>query len=230
MASVTDYIVATLLFELRYSQEPQILHARKFRDVAEHISTYWGSAPADFRLEPALEYLTAEGVISIISDPFSSDYYEWSEPRGGTLFDRLSAGENSPYQKARKLREPWLREVMQNIERLKPNEDVPDQNLSIPASDRVVTLSDNHPVSMQLRALAEELKVSNSIQVEMGEVAERVNAEIDAAVVLTSAKKVRITALIALLTKSLKFLAEKFAGSAVGTLAAELIKALMKLL
>ena len=99
----------------------------------------------------------------------------------------------------------------------------------VPASDRVVTLGDNHPVVASLNDLAGQVRTSNSVQEELGDNGEEVNAELEAAVALTKSDRVSLRALLAILSKALKYLADKFAGSGIGELAKELIQMLVNL-
>jgi len=101
-----------------------------------------------------------------------------------------------------------------------------------PASDRIVSLDDNQRAELviPLEQIAAEIRTSNSTRNELGDDADRISAEVDAGIGLAKAGKVRLSAIIAILIKPLKFIAERFSGAAIGTLAAELIKALLKLL
>ncbi|MGA9582062.1 MAG: hypothetical protein WBR13_08855 [Allosphingosinicella sp.] len=103
---------------------------------------------------------------------------------------------------------------------------------AIPASDRIVALDDNQRAELihPLEQISKEIQTSNSTRNELGEEADRISAEIDAGIDLAKAGRVRLSAIIAVLIKPLKFIAERFSGAAIGTLATELIKALLKLL
>jgi hypothetical protein len=101
----------------------------------------------------------------------------------------------------------------------------------VPASDRVVTLDDNQRQSLiePLKELSQELRESNSTRVALGEDADRVSAEVEAGLALAGTDRIRLSAIISVLLKPLRYIAEKFSGAAIGTLATELIKALLKL-
>ena len=102
--------------------------------------------------------------------------------------------------------------------------------IDIPASDRIVELGDNHPLVENIKDLSIKIDESNSIHEELGADADQIVAEVKAAVTLTKSDRVSLAALIALLSKALKFIAEKFSGSAIGEIAKETIKQLMNLL
>lgn len=97
----------------------------------------------------------------------------------------------------------------------------------IPAADRVVSKYDNQAeleaIVENLEAIVDELDENNEIGAELGDEKELLKAEIEAGKSLTQNDKFRLRSLVAVLQPALKFLSEKFAGSAIGELAKKLI-------
>ncbi|KLI63821.1 hypothetical protein [Aurantiacibacter marinus] len=104
----------------------------------------------------------------------------------------------------------------------------------IPASDRIVTRSDNLPaikeIESRLKDLESEIKKSNSVEETLDEPKGAVLAEIDAGEALVAGESFRLSKLIGLILPLLRKLADKFSSGAIGKLAGELIEALLKLI
>ncbi|WP_150125740.1 hypothetical protein [Sphingobium sp. RAC03] len=104
---------------------------------------------------------------------------------------------------------------------------------AVPASDRIVNFSDNQSIDMQegLAQVVNELRSgSNEIGNAIGDDAPLIAVELEAAAVLVRSKSARLAAVMVLLIKPLKFIADKFAGAALGELAKRLIAELLKLM
>lgn len=91
-----------------------------------------------------------------------------------------------------------------------PDEDA--ENIYIPASDRIVALDDNQRRALikPLEEISKEIKTSNSTRDALGEEADRVSAEVDAGITLAKSGRFRLSAIIVVLMKPLKFIADKF--------------------
>lgn len=102
----------------------------------------------------------------------------------------------------------------------------------VPASDRVVQLSDNQKQEIVevVEALESEIKTSNEVSIALGDSKDRIEAELDAGKKLTKASMIRIGAITAVLGTPLRYLAEKFSGAAVGELAKKLLELLWTLM
>jgi hypothetical protein len=101
-----------------------------------------------------------------------------------------------------------------------------------PAPDADVILSklvdpDNHKkLNDDVKALAKELAASNSVGQELGDDRELIKGEIEAASTLVQQDRFRVGRLRALIMPTLKYMADKFSGQAIG----EMAKALVHLL
>jgi hypothetical protein len=102
----------------------------------------------------------------------------------------------------------------------------------VPASDRVVTLSDNQHATFEeaLDDLSSELEKSNEVGDVLGDSRPRIQAEISAGRRLILPKFVRLDAIVAVLVTPLRYLVEKFSGAAVGEIAKKLLDLLWKMI
>jgi DNA-binding PadR family transcriptional regulator len=102
-----------------------------------------------------------------------------------------------------------------------------------PSVDRILTRNDDPEEHAALhtgfRELTEEIRTNNLVSSELGDVKEIIEIEVKVAEELTSKEKFRVGRLAAFIIPTLRFLAEKFVGSAVGELAKRLIHLLMTL-
>jgi|GEM_PF-1571824 hypothetical protein len=178
-------------------------------DDAEYFSVSDIKESASLRvggafIKKALDALTGEGLVL-------SEYFDVDEEYGFTLTGKgLSSGE---------------RAVAKRLDH--------EQGLrSVPASDRIVTLTHNQKseISLALEEISEQLATSNEIGESLGETKELIVSEVSAAKTLVSTGKFRLNTLFNLLSKPLSFLSEKFTGAAVGELAKRLLTELWKLL
>lgn len=97
----------------------------------------------------------------------------------------------------------------------------------VPASDRIVSRSDNQAqieeIALKLDEIGNDLAVNNEIGSALGDDRGLLQSEIEASKVLVKSEKFRLAKLLSLLGPALKFLAEKFSGSAIGEAAKHLI-------
>jgi hypothetical protein len=104
---------------------------------------------------------------------------------------------------------------------------------SVPASDRIVSRSDNLEViealTDDLEALGEEIQSNNEIGAALGDDREVIGHELAVARDTLDKERFRISSLLAWLLPALRFLAKRFAGTSVDEIAVRLIQALEKL-
>ena len=102
----------------------------------------------------------------------------------------------------------------------------------VPASDRLVTLDDNQreEIVSQLTELQLEVKQSNEIGNALQDDKDRITSELESGQRLVAVGRLRLNALLALLEAPLRFLAEKFSGSAASELAKKLLVELWKVI
>jgi len=97
----------------------------------------------------------------------------------------------------------------------------------VPASDRLVSRSDNEPVIDEivegLEKISSELSVNNEIGAVLGDDKQVISSEVEASQVLIKANRFHLSKLFSLLVPALRFLGEKFSGSAIGETAKRLI-------
>jgi hypothetical protein len=102
-----------------------------------------------------------------------------------------------------------------------------------PSVDRILTRhgdpEEHDALHVGFRELTEEISKNNLVASELGDVKEIIEIEIKVAEELTGKERFRVSRLAAFIIPTLRFLAEKFVGSAVGELAKRLIHLLMTL-
>lgn len=102
-----------------------------------------------------------------------------------------------------------------------------------PASDRIVSRSHNQAKIEKLvdglAGLESEIEKSNEVAVALGNEKEIILGEIAATKTLTIAPTFRLQRLLTLIVPALKFIAEKFSGSALSEAAKQLIKLIFSL-
>ena len=102
-----------------------------------------------------------------------------------------------------------------------------------PASDRIVSRSHNQAQVDELVdgliGLESEIEKSNEVGAELGEDKDIILGEIAATKTLTAAPNFRLQRLLSLIVPALKFIAEKFSGSALSEAAKQLIKLIFSL-
>jgi hypothetical protein len=102
----------------------------------------------------------------------------------------------------------------------------------VPASDRIVTPTDNQRQAIQatVEQIISEVRASNEVGDTLGDEKQRIEAELVAGGDLVKTSKVRLGAVITVLATPLRYLAEKFSGAAIGELAKKLLDLLWKLI
>ncbi|MBN2972061.1 hypothetical protein JW805_08530 [Roseomonas aeriglobus] len=102
----------------------------------------------------------------------------------------------------------------------------------VPASDRVVTLTDNQRSSIAdgLDEIGREIAQSNEAGSALGDQKDRIVAEFEAGKSVIRSRRVRLEALVGVLATPLRYLAEKFSGAAIGELAKKLLDVIWKVI
>ena len=123
----------------------------------------------------------------------------------------------------------WIETAMEQIVQQKK-----DGNLGIPASDRIVSFGDNEPKIEQIKAQATELEKKLRLGNDLGEITrEQADAVADEVLQFKqsfSAKDLRPSEIRRRATATLKWIAEKAAGTAVGDAATFIMKLIIELL
>lgn len=105
--------------------------------------------------------------------------------------------------------------------------------VAVPASDRIVTLSDNQPevveVRQEIHRLEEQVRISNEVGEIFGDDRQIALEEISTLRAMFSRSRVRAAAAIAFASRSLGWIAEKGAAAAVGEAAKRLLQLIINL-
>ena len=181
-------------------------------------------------IEPSMDYAVAIGLAKRFDDPFTPPHFmmDNSELVG---FITSSNNSDSAFTKAKILGAGWMTLALQGLVNRGLSEFIGDGE-AIPASDRIVTIDHNQRTQFdsQIEEIATSIEKSNSIRDELGDDADRIVAELTAGRALLKVDTARISALIAVLLKPLRYLSDKFADGAIGALAAALVIELLKLI
>ncbi len=106
--------------------------------------------------------------------------------------------------------------------------------LQIPASDRIVSRNDNQDEYEQIENVIEEIRdlvrTDNEIGSALADGRELISSELEIANEVTKRGKFRVSSLLGWLSPALRFLADKFAGGAIGEAAKRLLDLLIGLL
>ena len=102
----------------------------------------------------------------------------------------------------------------------------------VPASDRLVTPSDNQMQAIQatVQEIITEVRFSNVAGDVLGNEKKRIEAELVAGSELVKTGTIRLGAVVTVLATPLRYLADKFSGAAIGELAKKLLDLLWKLI
>jgi hypothetical protein len=224
------------------------------RDIPQNLNDTFGVAAQPELIREALDIISElRGCRKLISPLTGSyvrisateaEYYFGNWPSFDTEWgpdeahEAAYAAERERIQKAYPIietffeaREPWITRVVETLSEmdLSSLEPLGTESQSL---DPILNLDEATQAELiaPLEQIANELQTSNSIRSELGDEAERLSGEIDAGLTLIKRQRVRLSALVAVLLKPLRYLAEKFSGAAIGELASELVKHLLKLI
>ena len=100
-----------------------------------------------------------------------------------------------------------------------------------PQADRILSKIDDASLHQQieigLREIGQEIGKSNSVAEELGDEKDLIANEIEAAHKLSQADRFRLVRLVALIVPTLRYIADKFGGQAIGELAKRMIQLLL---
>jgi hypothetical protein len=187
------------------------------RLAAREICNLFSINVSERRIELALSNLDSQGYISRRSDAkrscvINSDGYRFVEEQ--------ILEESSIISRYAKLGDQWLSEQTLPV-------------ASIPASDRIVTRHDNQGILSELELgldqIVAEIEKDNEVGAALGDERDLLIAEAEASKTLISRSAFRLARLVGLLVPALKYIADKFAGAAIGQAAKNLIELLMRL-
>ncbi|WP_141245450.1 hypothetical protein [Mesorhizobium sp. WSM3864] len=146
----------------------------------------------------------------------------------GYFYSRSNNVNDTLHEMTGHLFEPMIRDIRRYLSR---NRDKPLDPGLAPASDRIVRIDHNRPEYVETVAAIEDAEnaavASNEIDPEERD---RIKFELNAGIILLKAQSVRQSAIEAVLVRALKWLAENFAGAALGVVADQALQAVLKLL
>lgn len=182
-------------------------------------------------IEVSLDYAVSLDIAVRFDDPFTPTHFMLVDQ---TLRSAVANSNNSDsaFTKAKILGPSWTALALKGIVASGSLEEMPGYETGVPASDRIVTIGDNqrHELASKIDEISSNLAKSNAVKNELGEEADRIVAELKAGRELLAVGSARISALVAVLLKPLRYLAEKFSDGAIGALAGALVVELLKLI
>jgi hypothetical protein len=241
MTTATGYLAIAAMMALRSSNLPI---PRTRPDFHSLIVNRYGDSIKPEAMERIIRQLSAWGIISVITDKYAGETLGLYPAKSQESFDRVGElGYSDVIAKGTSGGVDWFARVFNNQEFWEDitSEPVPEVSVEesstidsqVPASDRLVTRSDNRleieVLEADVRGLVEELESNNEAAVDLGDEKDVIVGELKAAESLVSQPVFRLTRLATLILPGLKFLADKFASGAIGELAKRLIAAILGL-
>lgn len=244
MSSATAYLAVATMFALRAGAPLSLPGTRP--ELIELLENRYGWRVDPPALEKLIRQLDAWGCITIIEDKYAGELLRMYAARTDESLEIVAGfGHQELVTKARSGGVDWFKRVFHNQnfwddlhrDPVAEAEDVEIERTEIdslvPASDRVVTLTDNRReieiLHLDIKGLSEEISSNNEASIDLGEEKEIIKGELAAAEVLVSQPSFRLARLTALVLPALRYLAEKFASGAIGELAKRIITALAEL-
>lgn len=247
MSSPTEYLTVAAMYALRAAATSQGMPTTR-SDFAQLVQDRYKWKIDDRSIDKIIRQLDAWNLIIIIEDKYAGEMLRLFSAKSDAALNLVAKyGHQDLISKAASGGQEWFLRVFQNQQfwddlhndplpkRGAIQEDgQPEKSLAdIPASDRVVTRSDNkievELIEADVRSLAEEISHNNEAAVEIGEERELIAGELEAAETLIKQPSFRLSRLAALIIPALRFLAEKFASGAIGEMAKRLIAAILGL-
>jgi hypothetical protein len=225
-----EYIVAAIA-AIAYNQQRIMDGAFTADQLQDVLISFYGIDVPITLIEPCMDYAVSLDLASRFDDPFTPPHFMITH---GALLDAVQKSNNSDsaFTKVKMLGQGWMGLALDGLVNKQSLEDIASIETGIPASDRIVSIGDNQRAKFveQLNEVTKAIVQSNSVRDELGDDADRIVAEINAGKQLLSVAKARISALVAVLLKPLRYLAERFTDGAIGALATALVVELLKLI
>lgn len=202
---------------------------------------------ADEVVDWAVRQLESWDLITIIKDKYAGETLRlYGAKTDEALSDVSALGNQELVTKARVGGVDWFNRVFSNEQFWRDVQDDPPAEIAdeetatgpaeefVPASDRIVSRSDNRVqlevIQSDMRGLTDEIETNNEISVELGDEKEIIKGELSAADTLLDQPSFRFSRLTSLVLPALQFLADKFAAGAIGEMAKRIISAIIGLI
>lgn len=234
-----DYFTDALLVELN----KQIIRSNSYYSEISFKDALKGSVkppvPNEI-IDNVLANLVKSNFVTIVEDDVGGNFCQLEyKSLNRHVIDSVASGEGFLFRYS-KVGRPLLESIIDrlyNPEPLKSQEDYfpesTDPLEDIEASDRVVSRSDNLPAIKNIDELINDAKIEINTSNEVGEVLgnerEIISLEFDIAQEVISKPRFRLKSLLNWLLPALKYLSDKFSGSALAEIAKRLVDLLLDL-
>ena len=233
MVDLPPYVIAAVLHHISNNTNSPFLRAQTHVGLNNNLNTTYNSKVKDDIVIQALETLEELGIATRISDPFTADFFQVNEVEADAYFEAQAAIDGSVFAKANAIGASFFQQALSAIAKLSDEGDY-SKTVFIPASDRLVRISDNHDYYVEVDELIDETIKAVETNNEVGEVLaddrDRISAELKSGKELIRGSTIRLRALFEILIKPLRFIAQKFSESALGETAKKLIQLLFEAL
>lgn len=244
MTTPTHYVTLAAIYALRNVSGALPTTREDFSQIVEDRYK-WKITPET--IDKIVRQLRAWGFATVIEDKYAGEMLRLYRARTNDALEELNDSELKPLiANASTGGVEWFVKVFSNKDFWHDlhNDPLPadtdktqvedaDENSDVPASDRIVTRSDNRAVveliEADVRGLNDEISTSNEVGDALGEGRDVIVGELKAAETLLEQPAFRFARLFTLVMPALRFLAEKFAAGAIGEMAKRLINAILGL-
>ena len=186
------------------------------RTKVDKLSDQFDIAVGGKRMELALEALEARKLIYNSRDGFYT-----IERKGYSYVEEQLEIDQTIINEYSKFGDHWLERQTLGIG-------------DIPASNRIVTRSDNQKemeeIDNEVSLIQQELNENNEVGDDLGEDKSLIKVELEAAQVITKHNRFRVSSILNLILPALRYLADKFGSAAIGESAKRLIALLLGLI
>ena len=243
MSSPTAYMTMAAIFAIRSLKSPELPDTpARFSNFVER---YYGWQVDEATGDRIVAQLDNWGLVSIIDDDYAGRLLRLYGATTNDALDILSdSGHQELVAKARVGGKDWFIRVFNNqkfwddlnrdpMPSKGSSVSLEDDDDIVPASDRIVSKSDNADAISAIRtdvsAVQTILHQDNEVGDELGDDREIIELELEIADQILQKPRFRLRSLLNWLLPALKFLADKFAGGAIAEIAKRLIAALLGL-
>ena len=230
---LTPYVRAALLVEIAKEQITYQDQYLTLDIISNNLRLLLGVAVPEDAFYEAFDLLMEEGCIDVIDDPVTDPFYRLNRIRSKEVYGQDTSNASSPTFKYASIGQQFLQRAIEALEGDAPIQEEPsgfDQDLSpVPASDRIVTLTDNQQVELEAVStqLIDAVEKENAIDGD-STLRQRILGQLKAGRELIRAQTLRAYLLYETLVSALGQLVDRYKGHAIGIAAAKLLELLIE--
>ena len=233
MPSLVDYVFAASVVKIATSILRQEERFVPLEDLAARLKRTLNVEVSDEIIWETIDRMKAASLVEVIEDEITDYYYKIEQDGFLQIYNESVIDKSSLIYRYAVVGQDYLEKAVSALRGAGHESNIPDGK-SAPASDRIVSLSDNSEFRDQVIGmvsdLSELIRADNDPDGKISDVRPRLISELSASEELLKAPTVRLKALWAVLGAALAFIAKEFAGGAIGQLAGDLLEQLRMLL